>query len=103
MWSKVVGDIMGAEKFVEAAGDFLESYTSFYKTSRRASEEYFRNLQLPTRSDLARVAELVVNLEVKVDSVEDAFEDFKEGQQGAIKEIEAVLDGRLDQLENKLK
>jgi len=102
MWSKVVGDIIGTEKFVEAAGHFLESYTSFYRTVRRSSEEYFRNLQLPTRSDLARVAELVVNLEVKVDSVEDAFEDFKEGQQGAIKEIGAVLDERLDQVENKL-
>jgi len=102
MWSKVVGDIIGTEKFVEAAGHFLESYTSFYRTVRRSSEEYFRNLQLPTRSDLARVAELVVNLEVKVDSVEDAFEDFKEGQQGVIKEIGSVLDERLDQVENKL-
>jgi polyhydroxyalkanoic acid synthase PhaR subunit len=102
MWSKVVGDIIGTEKFAEAAGHFLESYTSFYRTFRRSSEEYFRNLQLPTRSDLARVAELVVNLEVKVDSVEDAFEDFKEGQQGAIREIGTVLDGHLDQVENKL-
>ncbi len=101
-WSKVVGDVIGTEKFVEATSRFLESYTSFARTLRRTNEEYFRNLQLPTRSDIARVAELVVALEEKVDRIEDAFEEFQEGPQVAISEVVEGLAKRLDRVESKL-
>jgi len=101
-WSKVVGDVIGTEKFVEATSRFLESYTSFARTLRRTNEEYFRNLQLPTRSDIARVAELVVALEEKVDRIEDAFEEFQEGPQVAISEVVEGLSKRLDRVESKL-
>jgi hypothetical protein len=81
----------------------MDSYTSFYRTARRSNEEFFRNLQLPTRSDLARVAELVVATEEKVDHIEDAFEDFVDGY-AKVATIEAVegLEGRLSQMEKKL-
>jgi hypothetical protein len=50
-WLKIVSDIIGTERFVEAASRFLESCTSFYKTFHKASEEYLRTLQIPTRSE----------------------------------------------------
>jgi polyhydroxyalkanoic acid synthase PhaR subunit len=83
-WAKVIGDIIGTDRFMESAKDFLESYTSFYRTFRRANEEFFRNLQLPTRSDIARVAELVVELEDKVELIEDTLEDFEDNYAKAI-------------------
>lgn len=78
-WSRVVGETFGNEKFVEATRQFLESYTSFYSTLRHNSEEYLRNLQFATRSDMTRVAGLVVALEEKVDHVEEALGDFADG------------------------
>jgi polyhydroxyalkanoic acid synthase PhaR subunit len=107
-WSKAVGDVIGSEKFMESVKRFLESYTSFYKTFRRASEEYFRNLQIPTRSDVARVAELVVALEEKVDRIDDALEDAQDErqhwstQQGVISEAISSLVGRLGMVESKV-
>ncbi len=102
-WAKVVGDVIGTEQFMKAGSQFLETYTSFYRTMRRANEEYFRNLQLPTRSDVARVAELVVGLEDKIDQMEDVFEDF-ENRNSRIATSDAVegLKGRLEQVETKL-
>ena len=103
MWAKAVGDIIGTEKFMEGVSLFLESYTSFARTFRRANEEYFRNLQLPTRSDVARVAELIVALEEKVDRIEDAFEDFEDGHAHfATNEAVTTVTERLDHVEGKL-
>ena len=74
----------------------------------RANEEYFKNLQLPTRSDVARVAGLVVNLEEKVDKIEDTIENVEDerAQESplvrATNEAIGGLQGRLGQVENKL-
>src|SRR6266567_1911836 len=102
-WSKVVGDIIGEEKFVENASQIMESYTSHYMVTRRANEDYFRNLQLPTRSDLARVAEIIVALEEKVDRLDDALDDIEDGNsQVATKDVITELEGRLSRVEKRL-
>jgi len=102
VWANAIGEVIGTEKFMEGISRFLESYTSFQRTFRRASEEYFRNLQLPTRSDVARVAELVITLEEKVDRIEDAFEDFEDGYAHlATSEAVAGLEEQLERVESK--
>jgi len=98
-WAKVIGDLIGTEKFMEFSSQFFESYMSFYRTFRRANEEFFSNLQLPTRSDIARVAELVIGVEDKVEQIEDEFEDFQDSYS---KVISSGLNGHLDQVEKKL-
>jgi polyhydroxyalkanoic acid synthase PhaR subunit len=98
-WATVIGDIIGTERFMESASQFMESYTSLYRTFRRANEEFFNNLQLPTRSDIARVAELVIEVEDKVDQIEDAFEDFEDHYTKGVPVNQEV---RLEQVERKL-
>lgn len=98
-WAKVIGDIIGTDRFMESAKEFLESYTSFYRTFRRANEEFFRNLQLPTRSDIARVAELVVGLEDKVELIDDTLEDFEDNY---VEAITSDLKGHLDRVDMRL-
>jgi polyhydroxyalkanoic acid synthase PhaR subunit len=98
-WATIVGDIIGTERFMESSSQFLESYSSFYRTFRRANEEFFSNLQLPTRSDIARVAELVVEVEEKIEQIEDTLEDFEDNYS---KIIPGNLEGRLEQVERKL-
>jgi polyhydroxyalkanoic acid synthase PhaR subunit len=102
-WSKVFGDAIGTERFVEAMSYILESYTSFSRMFRQASEAYFSNLQLPTRSDIARLAGLVVNLEEKVDRIEDFLEHFENdsGQVIAGASLQR-LEARLGRVESKL-
>lgn len=117
-WSRLVGEVIGTERFMEISSEFLKSYTGFYGAMRRANEEYFRNLQLPTRSDIARVAGLVVNLEEKVDHIDGALEDFEDGAGSNLSELPVVLqklaavehleqrveslEKRLDRVEGKL-
>ena len=107
-WARVVDDLLSSEKFIESASPLLEIYANFVKTMHRANEEYFKNLQLPTRSDVARVAGLVVNLEEKVDKIEDTIENVEDerAQESplvrATNEAIGGLQGRLGQVENKL-
>lgn len=91
-WSKAAEEAVGSEQFMELNKRFLESYATFSKAWRLANEEYFRNLQLPTRSDITRVAELVVALEEKIDRIEDTLED-------RLDRVESKLDGILAALE----
>ena len=101
-WSRLAGDIVGTEAFIESASRFMGSYISFYSAFRRASEQYFRNLQLVTRPDIARVASLIVALEEKVDRIEESLEDAQDARSGATTGGAAALEERLGRVESKL-
>jgi len=102
-YSDFVGDVIEREEFLEPSSQFLQSYASFYKVFRRNSEEYLKNLQIPVRSDITRIAGLVVNLEEKVDRIEEVLEDFEYGYaEPATAESVKGLEGRLDRVEGKL-
>jgi polyhydroxyalkanoic acid synthase PhaR subunit len=102
-YSDFVGDVIEREEFLEPSSRFLQSYASFYKVYKRNSEDYLKNLQLPVRSDISRVAGLVVNLEEKVDRIEEVLEDFEYGYaEPATTESVKELEKRLDRVEGKL-
>jgi exonuclease VII small subunit len=117
--SDFVGDLIEREEILDVSSQFLQNYASFYKVFRRNSEEYLKGLSLPVRSDVTRVAGLVVALEDKMDRLEEAFEDFEygyaspataesvqgiEGGTGDAATADSVsgLEKRLDDVEGKL-
>ena len=102
-FSDFVGDVIEREEFLEPSSRFLQHYASFYKVFKRNSEDYLKNLQLPVRSDISRIAGLVVNLEEKVDRIEEVLEDFEYGYaEPATSESVEGLEARLDRVEGKL-
>jgi polyhydroxyalkanoic acid synthase PhaR subunit len=102
-WSKTVGEAIATEQFAETVGRFLDSFTSFTIMFRRANEQYFSNLQLPTRSDIARVATLIVNLEEKVDRIEDTLMDARDRSSPPTADTAiSKLEARLNRLERQL-
>jgi polyhydroxyalkanoic acid synthase PhaR subunit len=102
-FSDFVGDLIEREEYLEPSSRYLQSYASFYKVFKRNSEEYLKNLQLPVRSDVTRIASLVVNLEDKVDNIEEVLEDFEFGYATpATAESVQDLERRLVRVEGKL-
>src|ERR671921_1501460 len=109
-FSDFIGDLIEREEMLDTSSQLLQSYASFYKVFRRNSEEYLKSLQIPVRSDVTRVAGLVVALEDKVDRLEEAFEDFEYGYAepataesvGNLENRIANLEGRLEGVEGKL-
>lgn len=101
--SEIATDVLQNELFLEDSRRLFTLYAAFYNVFRRASEEYFSGLQLPTSSDVYRVAEVVVALDDKVDRIEETFEDFEHGyKELATAEAVGALNKRLDQVEKRL-
>lgn len=104
--SELVADLVEREEFLEPSSRLLQNYASFYKVFKRNSEEYLRNLQLPVREDVTRVAALVVALDEKVDKLEEAFEDFEDGfvepaTAQSVAGVEKRIAGRIAGIEKK--
>ncbi len=101
--SEMATDILENEVFLEDSRRLSTLYAAFYNAFRRLSEEYFSSIQLPTSSDVYRVAELVVALDDKVDRIEETFEDFEHGYgEPATAEAVDALNKRLDGVEERL-
>jgi polyhydroxyalkanoic acid synthase PhaR subunit len=102
-FSDFIGDLIEREEMLDTSSHLLQHYASFYKVFRRNSEEYLKSLQIPVRSDVTRVAGLVVALEDKVDRLEEAFEDFEYGYAApATAESVENVENRLANLESRL-
>jgi exonuclease VII small subunit len=101
--SEFIGDLMEREDILDPSSQLLQNYASFYKVFRRDSEEYLKALSIPVRSDVARVAGLVVALEDKIDRLEEAFDDFEYGYaEPATAESLGAIEERIGGLERAL-
>lgn len=73
-WSKIADELLKKDEVLESTSRFLETHARSHGEFRRVSEEGLKNLQIPTRSDVARVARLVVGVENKVDRLEERMD-----------------------------
>lgn len=103
-WSETADRLIRRNEFLESMGRFFETYARSEAESRQASEERVKNRGVPTRSDVTRVAKLVVVVENKVDRIEEALEDLVRGDSGSATAGAAVngLEERMDRLEGKM-
>lgn len=104
LWSSMVKESISSEQHEAFTTPFLEGQSGLISALRHASEAYARALRMPTLSDITRVAELVVNLEEKVDSIGDTIERVKEQTPLDTATMATItgLEQRLNQIESKL-
>ena len=103
-WSETADELLRRDEILESMGRFFETYARSEAELRHASEEGLKNRRVPTRSDVARVAKLVVVVENKVDRIEEALEELAHGDSGPATARAAVnsLEERMDRLEGKM-
>jgi polyhydroxyalkanoic acid synthase PhaR subunit len=102
-WSEAADELLRKDEVLESASHFFETYAQSYRELCRTTEKGLNNLQIPTRSDIARVARLVVGVENKVDRLEEAFEEFIYGDsEPATSQAVSSLEERMDRLEGKM-
>ena len=99
--SKLADDILRDEAFLESSKRLLDYYATFNAIYRRASEEYVSTLQLPTSSDMDRLAKLVVALDDRNDRVEEMMEELEHGYEKQSTATDA-LEKRLERVESRL-
>ena len=103
-WSETADELMKKDELLESMGHIFETYARSEAELRHASEEGLKNSGVPTRSDVAQVAKLVVVVENKVDRIEETLEDLVWGNSGPTTVGAAVngLQERMDRLEGKM-
>lgn len=62
------------QAFSEASGKMLESVLSAQKLVRENMRSYLETINVPTREDIARLGELIVGMEEKIDQLDERLE-----------------------------
>lgn len=99
-WNDVIQQSMKKESFSEGMGETLNYYLQFQELAKKMTESYLKQANMPTRGELADVASLIINLEEKVDRLDDRF-DEEIAKLDATKEI-AQLRRAVTNLDKKL-
>ena len=106
-WSKAMEEIVGSEDFASASGQLLALYAQQQQSMRAASRVAAESIQMPTTEDLAEVAQLVINVERKVEEIADQSADVVtrlsaiETRLGGATAAD-VIPARLDAIEKRL-
>lgn len=69
-WADAFKDFISTDTFVNMLDKTLEQYLSYEKMSRESIDKYCEMNPMASKKDIARVAELVVSLEDKLDDME---------------------------------
>ncbi len=87
----------------QGIGQILEMNLLFKKFLNETTEQYLEQVNVPTRNDIANLSSLIVNVDAKVDSLEELLEDSRDqaGQPELQKEV-ANLKKEMKNLDTKL-
>ena len=77
-WNDVIQDTLGKESFSEGLGQIQSSYLQYHELVSNLTEAYFKQANIPTRDEVASVASLVINLEDKIDNMDDQLYENSE-------------------------
>lgn len=79
-WGPAINEKVGTEEFSEWMGKVLEGNLLFRQMTDKNTKQFLEQMNLPTREDLASVSSLIINLDQKIDDMEEQLEDSLEKQ-----------------------
>jgi polyhydroxyalkanoic acid synthase PhaR subunit len=103
-FGKMFDEAMHKEDFSEWMGHFLNLYIQYQNMVKQSTEKYLEAANFPSRADISNLASLIVNLESKVDDLEDIVETGLKGKSettDVAKEINE-LKSNMSNIEGKL-
>jgi Collagen triple helix repeat (20 copies)/Poly(R)-hydroxyalkanoic acid synthase subunit (PHA_synth_III_E) len=77
-WTSALEEAMSSPGYDEASGKLLETMLAAQKSIRNNMRTYLETMNVPTREDIARLGELVIGLEEKIDQLTDRFDAIEE-------------------------
>ena len=76
-WNAALERGMANPSFAEASGKFMETFLAAQKTVRDNMRQYLETINVPTREDIARLGQLIVNLEEKIDQLDERLDGIE--------------------------
>ena len=73
--SNMIDENLKDESTSKVMGQVLEMNLLYKKLLNETTEHYFDQVNIPTRNDLASISSLIINVDSKVDDLEELIED----------------------------
>lgn len=73
MWGNAIKEYLTTKSFVGMFNEMKDQYLSAYKVANQEMDKYLEVNPIPSKKDIARVAELVIALEDKIDNFDLQF------------------------------
>jgi polyhydroxyalkanoic acid synthase PhaR subunit len=71
VWSQASNEFMDSPAFAQWQGRMLETFLGFQKALKDSATAHLQAANIPTRDDIARLGELILGLEEKIDQLAD--------------------------------
>lgn len=85
MFAKSMEQMVATPEFAKSMGKTMETFLAYQRNVRDNMRLWLEAANLPTREDIARLAEQVVHLEEKIDDLDDRVNDIVESaKRGAV-------------------
>ncbi len=72
-WADATKELITSKGFIQVLDQIRDQYLSFHKVSQQNIDQYLEANPLPSKKDIARIAELIIGLEDKVDNFDLNF------------------------------
>lgn len=92
-WSSWTKDTIQSDAFTSASGAFMDWSLATHKMMNELSGQFMESMDVPRRSDLARISSQVQSVETRILEQEEAQDD--------IKELLSVIVNKLDTMEQR--
>lgn len=79
-WGPSINEKIGTEEFSEWMGKVLEGNLLFKQMTDKNTKQFLDQMNLPSREDLSNLSSLIINLDTKMDDLEDRFEENLENK-----------------------
>lgn len=73
-WRDAIQETLGKESFAEGLGQIQGQYLQYQALVNKMTETYLKQANFPSREEIANVASLVINVETKMDDIEDQID-----------------------------
>ena len=90
-WNDVIQDTLGKESFSEGLGQIQSSYLQYHEMINNLTEAYYKQANIPTPDEIANVAALVINLEEKIDTIDDQLYENSEASSKEISQLKRTI------------
>ncbi|WP_397538072.1 polyhydroxyalkanoate biosynthesis repressor PhaR [Rummeliibacillus pycnus] len=105
-WRGAIQDTLGTEQFAQGLGQIQNQYVQYQEMVNTITESYLKQVNIPSREEIAKVASLIINVDTKIDDMEDLIDEQKESTTDEIdllKKDISNLNHKLDQVLELLK
>ncbi|MCE7793065.1 polyhydroxyalkanoate biosynthesis repressor PhaR [Salipaludibacillus sp. CUR1] len=74
-FSEAIHETLKTDEYAEMLGQVQNSFLQYQQLVRSTTDMYLKQINVPTNEEMSSVASLIVNLEEKVDSIDEKIED----------------------------